>query len=79
MAWWVEQQQVHGKIPGNSTIDLSEDKDGEEWKCECGSTNTGKFCGNCGKPKATKKQCPKCKAMNEPTDKFCSQCGTSLE
>ena len=22
------------------------------WTCECGTVNTGKFCSNCGKPKA---------------------------
>ena len=23
-----------------------------EWTCECGQKNTGKFCSNCGKPRA---------------------------
>lgn len=51
----------------------------EEWKCECGNVNTGKFCSNCGKPKSNKKKCTKCGAENEATDKFCSECGTKLE
>ena len=51
----------------------------EEWKCECGIVNHGRFCVNCGKEKTLKKECPKCKTMNNPTDKFCSQCGESLK
>ncbi len=52
-----------------------------EWKCECGATNDGKFCSNCGKAKPVleQKKCPKCGANNEPNDKFCSECGTKLE
>lgn len=44
------------------------------WTCECGSVNTGKFCGECGKP-AQKKEwfCTECGAKN--TGKFCSECG----
>lgn len=44
------------------------------WICECGSVNTGKFCGECGKP-AQKKEwfCTECGAKN--TGKFCSECG----
>ena len=55
-----------------------ENKDIAEWTCECGSTNKGKFCVNCGKPKTDKKKCPKCGTMNEATDKFCSECGEKL-
>ncbi len=51
----------------------------EEWKCECGIVNHGKFCVNCGKEKQAKKVCPKCNAINEPTDKFCSECGEPLK
>ena len=44
------------------------------WTCECGALNTGKFCGECGKP-AQKKEwfCTECGAKN--TGKFCSECG----
>ena len=44
------------------------------WTCECGAVNTGKFCGECGKP-AQKKEwfCTECGAKN--TGKFCSECG----
>ena len=29
-----------------------EPKPAEGWTCSCGTTNTGKFCQNCGKPRA---------------------------
>lgn len=53
----------------------------EEWKCECGQTNEGKFCSNCGKakPVPVQKKCPKCGTVNDNNDKFCSECGTKLE
>ena len=48
------------------------------WTCECGAVNTGKFCGECGKP-AQKKEwfCTECGAKN--TGKFCSECGKARE
>ena len=50
---------------------------GNEWTCECGTTNTGKFCCNCGKPAPapavkTEWTC-ECGAVN--TGKFCTNCG----
>lgn len=59
--------------------EVSKVEQNEEWKCECGNVNKGKFCSNCGKPKSNKKKCTECGAENEPTDKFCSECGTKLE
>ena len=49
----------------------------ETWTCECGTVNTTKFCGNCGKPKPEVKRwfCPECGKEN--TGKFCVYCGTS--
>ena len=45
-----------------------------EWKCECGTINTSKFCGNCGKEKPGKWFCPNCGKENN--SKFCVGCGT---
>ena len=44
------------------------------WTCECGAVNTGKFCGEYGKP-AQKKEwfCQECGTKN--TGKFCQECG----
>ncbi len=45
------------------------------WACECGATsNTGKFCSECGKPQPVSKNWTcECGASN--TGKFCSECG----
>ena len=45
------------------------------WKCECGTTNTGKFCNNCGKPKPAPANSWKCECGSENTGKFCANCG----
>lgn len=44
------------------------------WTCVCGTVNTGKFCGECGKPRPQENgwTCS-CGAVN--TGKFCSECG----
>lgn len=47
----------------------------EEWECpDCHTMNSGKFCMNCGKPKAVKWFCPNCGKENEGN--FCMDCGT---
>ena len=46
------------------------------WTCSCGTSNTGKFCANCGKPKPAPVgswKCPKCGF--EASGKFCPECG----
>ena len=46
------------------------------WKCTCGTSNTGKFCLECGKPKPSADgwTCTRCGAVNK--GKFCAECGT---
>ena len=47
--------------------------------CSAPNPQTGKFCGNCGKPlPALKKTCPKCGQQSDPQIKFCGNCGTKL-
>ena len=41
-----------------------------EWKCSCGSVNTGKFCPECGSPREWK-----CTCGSVNTGKFCPECG----
>jgi len=45
-----------------------------QWTCECGTENTGKFCSNCGKSKPEKDTWT-CSCGTENTGKFCSDCG----
>ncbi len=46
------------------------------WNCpQCGQSNSGKFCSNCGTAKpSTDWTCPSCGTVN--SGKFCSNCGT---
>ena len=68
----------------NSNINVSEmlKKDDKKndggWVCECGQTNSGKFCSNCGKPRPSVKYCPNCGAKVTEGAKFCSDCGQKL-
>ena len=43
------------------------------WTCACGSTNTGKFCSECGTPAPNQEWI--CACGNKNTGKFCSECG----
>ena len=45
------------------------------WTCECGHTNTGKFCSECGKPAPAPKNEWTCECGHVNTGKFCSECG----
>ncbi len=45
------------------------------WTCSCGTTNTGKFCSNCGNPQPAPAGTWKCECGTDNTGKFCSNCG----
>lgn len=45
-----------------------------EWTCECGQTNSGKFCSNCGKAAPVKNEWT-CECGQTNSGKFCSNCG----
>lgn len=45
-----------------------------EWICECGQTNSGKFCSNCGKAAPVKNEWT-CECGQTNSGKFCSNCG----
>lgn len=44
------------------------------WTCECGTYNTAKFCGGCGKPKPSDDSWV-CECGTRNTAKFCGNCG----
>ena len=46
---------------------------GNQWTCECGTVNTGKFCSECGKPAPAAEWTCECGTVNK--GKFCSNCG----
>lgn len=45
------------------------------WTCSCGTSNTGKFCANCGKQKPAPAGEWKCTCGTSNTGKFCANCG----
>ena len=46
------------------------------WTCACGQTgNTGKFCGNCGRPRPAAPEGWTCVCGAVNKGKFCSECG----
>lgn len=67
-------QQNQGQNPVQQS---PQDKAG--WVCECGSNNTGKFCGTCGKPAPVPVESTgsgwacECGVTNK--GKFCAECG----
>jgi len=48
---------------------------GGGWKCECGATNQGKFCQNCGKPQPAPVSGWSCECGATNQGKFCQNCG----
>ncbi len=63
MARHNEQQSQHLQKPQQ-----------EGWICECGASNTGKFCRNCGKPKPGDNSWV-CSCGTSNAGKFCQNCG----
>ena len=47
------------------------------WTCSCGTTNTGRFCSNCGSPKPAGEWVCSCGTKN--TGNFCSGCGAKRQ
>ncbi len=74
-------QQTQNVAPQVNSVTTTEEKlnTSNEWVCECGTKNTGKFCSNCGKKHETNRVCPKCGTVNEITSKFCNECGEKLQ
>lgn len=69
----VAKTQMPQSAPAQPTAGAAEPADG--WKCECGHTNTGKFCSECGKPRPVQEESWVCECGHTNTGKFCSECG----
>jgi len=66
----------------NTSAQQPQSAEQDGWTCpQCGKTNTGKFCAECGakKPEVTGKFCPECGAKVDENTKFCPECGTKLQ
>ena len=64
--------------PGQNNAAVSNEVSNEVsngWVCECGISNTGKFCVECGKPKPQPVQGWVCSCGTVNKGKFCMECG----
>lgn len=61
--------------PAASSTPASAPNTNDSWKCDCGSSNTGKFCTNCGNPKPAAAETWVCSCGNVNKGKFCQECG----
>ncbi len=61
-----------GGVSTDKLFELGARKTEDGWLCSCGKKNDGKFCSECGKPKADEWLCS-CGKKND--GKFCSECG----
>ncbi len=65
----MQQQQIQGAAFAQG----AQAKPADGWTCKCGTTNTGKFCANCGEAKPADGWTCACGAVNK--GKFCTECG----
>ena len=70
-----EQRSVAQAVqPGQNNAAVSNEVS-NGWVCECGISNTGKFCVECGKPKPQPVQGWVCSCGTVNKGKFCMECG----
>ena len=71
-------QQQGGFVPPQPHQPQQRQQAANSWKCECGASNTGKFCNECGKPKPQQADGWKCECGAVNKGKFCSECGKPM-
>ncbi|MDD6279672.1 MAG: SPFH domain-containing protein [Oscillospiraceae bacterium] len=72
--------QQAGGLNAQNLFNMSAQQDAaaaaaNSWKCSCGTSNTGKFCANCGKEKPVPAAEWECECGTSNTGKFCANCG----
>jgi membrane protease subunit (stomatin/prohibitin family) len=70
-----QQQMQQPQMQGGAAVAGGAAAGAGGWTCECGTTNTGKFCSNCGKPAPAPAKEWTCECGTVNTGKFCSNCG----
>lgn len=73
---WAAPNQMEGAQPGGGEMagQMPGTQPSGAWLCPgCGTSNTGKFCGECGHPRPDITWT--CVCGNSNTGKFCSECG----
>ena len=60
----------------NVTTSVENQSTGEKWLCQCGATNSGRFCPNCGNSKNTGISLWTCACGALNKGKFCPKCGS---
>lgn len=68
-----QQQQQQPAQPAAFSAAGTQPASADSWTCQCGATNTGKFCTECGTPKPADGWTCSCGAVNK--GKFCMECG----
>ena len=70
-----QQQQMQQQMQQPMQQPMQQAADG--WTCECGTSNSGKFCANCGKPKPVPQNngAWTCECGSSNNGKFCANCG----
>lgn len=71
-------QQQGGFVPPQPQQPQQRQQAANSWRCECGASNTGKFCNECGKPKPQQTDGWKCECGTVNKGKFCSECGKPM-
>ncbi len=71
--------QQNAGMPNNAAMqqqNMAAQQNGvQEWICECGVKNSGKFCAECGKPRPQEPESWTCACGQVNSGKFCSECG----